>query len=82
MRKLIDDFPTYLLTKSKNKKTGKVKFVIKLLHTWRNDTSRTLLYDHFDPFRNRRIGDDMVWKYETKEEAEHLLSIAILKGWL
>ena len=77
-----DKLPAYTLAKSKNKKTGKIKFVIRLNNIWRIDIRRQELYDHFDPFRNRRIGRDMVWKFNTQEEAEHLLSLAILKGWL
>lgn len=43
------------------------------------------LAEHFDPFHNRRIyrADALyAWKFNTKEEAEQLLSIAILRGIL
>lgn len=75
---------SYTLNQFKNKKTGRVKFILKVSYRQRGIDIWRALNDHFDPFRNRRIGNGyhMMWKYDTKEEASQLLSIAILKGWV
>jgi hypothetical protein len=41
----------------------------------------TKLREHFDPYNNRRIGDNNnMWKFNTKEEPEELIILARLKG--
>lgn len=77
---------SYKLHRSKNKKTSGIKFVITLTDDyWRSDSYPRLHHElrrHLDPFHNRSIGSDLVWKFNTREEAEHLISLAILKGLL
>jgi len=71
----------FTITNYKNKKTGSVKFILKI-NSWRDHITwdHEAIHNHFDPFRNRKLRRWVWgWKYNTKEEAEHLLSIAILK---
>ena len=46
--------------------------------TWQN---LSFFIKHFDPFLNRRL-NGYRWKFNSQTEAEQLLSLAILKGWL
>ncbi len=71
---------SYKLYKGTSRKTGRVKFFLGLKYTWRLYENKEKLYNHFDPFRNRRVGCDMVCKFETQKEIEELISVAKLKG--
>ena len=42
--------------------------------TWQN-----AVRDHFDPARNRGMKSGLSWKFSNKEQAEHLIAIALLK---
>jgi hypothetical protein len=74
--------PLYTL---KQKKHGvcRGKWILSLnqYHYFRLITSPSAkLREHFDPYNNRRIGDNNMWKFNTKEEPEELIILARLKG--
>ena len=70
---------TYKIVKTKNKKTGIKKFLV--IHCRGIYTPHRILSSHFDPHNNRRISaSDYTWKFDTREEAEIMVSLALLKG--
>jgi hypothetical protein len=69
--------PSYTLTKKRHG-VCKGKYILSMndYYTY----GYTKLREHFDPYDNRRIGDNNIWKFNTKEEAEELIILARLKG--
>jgi len=77
----IKDSSLYTIQKSKNRKTGKIKYILRLKWSEKASENFYLIRKHFsEPTQQWNI--DWEWRFHTKEEAEQMLSVAILKGWL
>ncbi len=74
--KQVDGFK---LTSSVNKKSGSKHFIIAMNPWQRMSASQVEVAALFDPFGNRGLRGGYKWKFKSKEEAEHLLTLAILK---
>ena len=77
----IKDSSLYTIQKSKNRKTGKIKYILRLKWSEKASENFYLIRKHFaEPTQQWNV--DWAWRFHTKEEAEQMLSVAILKGWL
>jgi hypothetical protein len=69
----------FVLVHSTNIKTGKKNYTIKMnpwmLMSWNEVDIR----NHFDPQGNRGIRGGHKWKFNSLEEAQHLLTMALIK---
>jgi hypothetical protein len=74
--KQVDGFK---LTSSVNKKTGSKHFIITMDPWARMSAAQVDVAALFDPFNNRGIRGGYKWKFKSREEAEYMLTIAILK---
>lgn len=70
----------YKLTKRIYPKTKKSDYVIHVSGAYQlKPADQEDVRNHFDPGRNRGSAKGFTWKYKSRAEAEHLISIAILK---
>ncbi len=70
---------SFSLHKYRHKKTGKKSYVVDV-NMWKSAAGYYDLYDHFDPLRVRKISNtDIKFKFNSRELAEELLVIAVLK---
>lgn len=67
------------LVQSVNERGGK-KYLIVLYGFPRYNLSEMIKL--FDPVGNRKVSGGLyTWKFNTRDEAEKLMTIAVLKGW-
>lgn len=82
--KVIQQGTWYELVKSTNPKTGRHHYevrvdVYKVSNGEGLGTLHTRIREHFDPARSRGSKWATKWKYRNREEAEKLITLALLK---
>ena len=79
---LIKDSTLYTIQKSRNRKTGKIKYILRLKGSEKASENFYLIRKHFTLTSPQRWDVDWEWRYHTIEEAEQQVSLAVLKGLL
>lgn len=80
--KVLFDNRRFVLTRhSKPRKKGHYYTIRVDYWTWRSRDDRELgaVRDHFDPNHNRGSEGGVTWKYKSKQLAEQLILLALIK---
>lgn len=77
--KVIQQTQLFELIRSTNPKTKRVHYTIRVSNKYSSKVPSSEIRAHFDPDGCRGSKWGYTWKFRTREEAEKLITMAILK---